>query len=95
MTNRSLFGLVSLVAIPVLVGCSQVDVSDSSIEAPRDLTVEISGTEGLVVDLDRIARIFSKVPHLEEAGERTLEGWTEVILGSKNKQTRDRNDQLL
>ena len=32
--------------------------------------------------LDRLDRIFSDISHLQESGERTLEGWSGIILGS-------------
>ena len=54
------------------------------------------GAEGMKRD-DASARLFlllyrirqrglvSMVPHFEAKGERTLEGWTEVILDDRNK----------
>ena len=39
------------------------------------------------VPLDRISHMVSKLPKFEAKGERTLEGWTEVILGDRNKGT--------
>ena len=39
------------------------------------------------VPLDRISHMVSKGPHFEAKGERTLEGWTKVILGDRNKDT--------
>ena len=37
------------------------------------------------VPVDRISYMVSEVPQFEAKGGRTLEGWTEVILGDRNK----------
>ena len=51
MTYRSLLLMLSVAGILALAGCDRAKVSDASRETPEDFTVEISGTEGLVVDL--------------------------------------------
>ena len=51
MKHRAFLGVLPLVAIIALAGCGRTEVSESSPQAPRTFTVDISGTEGLPVDL--------------------------------------------
>jgi hypothetical protein len=42
------------------------------------------------VPLDRITSLLARTSQLEEKGGRTLEGWTDVILGTRNKGSQDK-----
>lgn len=42
------------------------------------------------IPLDRIAALLARTSQLEEKGGRTLEGWTDVILGTRNKGLQDK-----
>ncbi len=51
MRNRVPLVILTLVGLLVLAGCKPSRVNDSSTDVPRDFTVKVSGTVGLVVDL--------------------------------------------
>jgi len=43
--------VLPLIAVVALAGCGRTRMSEAPPQAPRDVTVDISGTEGLPVDL--------------------------------------------
>ena len=51
MKARVFLKVLAVVGLIALAGCGKTEVGESPPQVPRDFTVDISGTEGLPVDL--------------------------------------------